>query len=280
MGFIFLAMLALWLTGLAAARLNTDRHLCAHIAERGIGAGLVFSRLGFAFLNPDSYTEKPWTVLYFWQPGYSLVTGAIAALMYIAFQVHAQSHESRKVIVRAIGHGFIVPIVLFSGLLMTMNRFLDEQLYVPGERIPDYPVIDLAGKPVALTDLAGKGLVVNFWATWCSPCRREMPLLENIHNSYRERNIVVIGVSVDASRQTIVKYIGSSGINYPIWQDVHTPGNTEHTTSLADHFGVKGYPTTLFIDAKGVIQSSYVGELNLAILNQRIATLIPVSGSN
>jgi thiol-disulfide isomerase/thioredoxin len=158
-----------------------------------------------------------------------------------------------------------------------MNRFVDAEIFVPGDALPGGQLAtDLNGEPVSFTDFSGKGMVVNFWATWCPPCRREMPLLEEIYDKYKSQNIVVIGVSVDSARDTAKKYVESVGVSYPVWGNVARNGNgAARATRLSSMFGVVGFPTTFFVDANGIIQSSYVGELNLAILNKRISKLVP-----
>jgi thiol-disulfide isomerase/thioredoxin len=275
-GFLLLALFALWTVHRVAIYLKADVNLCVRIGEQGLWIGIVASRLSFVLLNWSSFSAKPWTILYLWQPGYSFSVGLVAALAYIFYRVYRQEVERRRAVVSSLSAGFALPVLLFIGMLLTMNRFVDVEIYIPGDTVPNDKVTDLYGEPASFADFVGKGLVVNFWATWCPPCRREMPLLEEVYNKYKSRNITVIGVSVDNSRDAIKNYVESVSVTYPIWEDsVIRSNNLPGGTSLSSMFGVVGFPTTFFIDANGVIQSSYVGELNLAILNKRISGLIP-----
>jgi thiol-disulfide isomerase/thioredoxin len=275
-GFLLLALFALWTVRRVAIYLKADVNLCVRIGEQGLWIGIVASRLSFVLLNWSSFSAKPWTILYLWQPGYSFSVGLVAALAYIFYRIYRQEVERRRAVVSSLSAGFALPVLLFIGMLLTMNRFVDVEIYIPGDTVPNDKVTDLYGEPASFADFVGKGLVVNFWATWCPPCRREMPLLEEVYNKYKSRNITVIGVSVDNSRDAIKNYVESVSVTYPIWEDsVIRSNNLPGGTSLSSMFGVVGFPTTFFIDANGVIQSSYVGELNLAILNKRISGLIP-----
>jgi thiol-disulfide isomerase/thioredoxin len=150
------------------------------------------------------------------------------------------------------------------------------EIFTPGDVIPDYQATALGGTPAYFSDYAGKALVINFWATWYPPCRREMPLLESTYQKYKEQNVVFIGISVDESPGMVADYVKSVGVTYPIWENgVSRREAGTSDTAMSRLFGVVGFPTTYFVDPNGVIQSSYVGELNQAILDQRISALIP-----
>ncbi len=125
------------------------------------------------------------------------------------------------------------------------------------------------------SDLRGKGVIVNFWASWCGPCRREMPLLEDIYQEYRDQGLVLIGISVGESREVAKSYAQAVGVTYPIWGDlIRTGPGATGGTRLSDQFNVVGLPSTFFIDRNGTIRSSHIGELNRAILQERIPGLL------
>jgi cytochrome c biogenesis protein CcmG/thiol:disulfide interchange protein DsbE len=276
-GFLLMALLALWIVHRVANYLKTDFNLCVRIGEQGLWVGIVASRLSFALLNWSSFSAKPWSVLYLWQPGYSFSAGIITALAHILYRIYRQEAKQRRAIISSLSAGFTLPVLLFIGMLLTINQFVDTEIFIPGDTVPgDRVTADLYGKPVSFADFSGKGLVINFWATWCPPCRREMPLLEEVYDKYKSKGIVVIGVAMDGSPEAIRNYIESVGVTYPIWGNIMANNSgVSSGASLSNMFGVVGFPTTFFVDADGVIQSSYVGELNLAILNNRIPELMP-----
>jgi len=274
--FILSLLLLFWLVQRIAAYLKTDVQRSVEIAEQSAWLGLLAARMVFALFNLSSYSDRPWTVLYFWQPGYNIVAGVLVAGAYIGYRVIQQPRVERKALVASLMGGLSLPAVLLAGVLLSMNRFADGDVVVPGRALPVVQAQAINGRPVSFSEYAGNGLVVNFWATWCPPCRREMPLLESVYQEFKKQGVVVLGIATDAEWKTVQEYLAKRGVNYPVWQNrllAESGGATAST--LSGRFGVVGFPTTFFIDAQGVVQSSYVGELNRALLDQRIAVIRP-----
>jgi cytochrome c biogenesis protein CcmG, thiol:disulfide interchange protein DsbE len=120
--------------------------------------------------------------------------------------------------------------------------------------VPPFTVTDLDGRSVSLADLKGKVVLVNFWATWCPPCRAEIPDLIKLQDKYRDK-LVVLGVSEDedASPQEVKAFAAAQKMNYPV---------VMATPELAKIFkGVSALPTTFVIDPEGKIRQRHVGML-------------------
>jgi thiol-disulfide isomerase/thioredoxin len=100
--------------------------------------------------------------------------------------------------------------------------------------------------------LAGKVVVVNFWATWCPPCVAEMPSLDRLHSTLSGEGLVVLGISVDEDEAAVTAFVEKAGLTLAVLRD---PGGTV----ASGVFGVTGYPETLVIDAQGVITETYRG---------------------
>jgi thiol-disulfide isomerase/thioredoxin len=129
----------------------------------------------------------------------------------------------------------------------------------PSRRIPDdIPPITLPGldgRPHALADYRGRLLVVNFWATWCDPCRREIPLLKSLHAEYAKDGLEIVGIAVD-SRDDVAKYASAHGMTYPVL--LGEQGGLE----AAGAFGMEVVlPFSVFADRAGHIVALKVGEL-------------------
>jgi thiol-disulfide isomerase/thioredoxin len=130
----------------------------------------------------------------------------------------------------------------------------------PGKSIPDtLPDITLAdrdGKPTKLTSFGGRPLMVNFWATWCAPCRREIPLLNKIRAERQARNGEIVGIAVDF-RDEVLKFVAKVPLSYPLLI------GEEDGLAAAEAFGMgMAFPFSVFIDSQNRILTVKIGELH------------------
>lgn len=117
---------------------------------------------------------------------------------------------------------------------------------------PDVTMPTLAGATVAMKDLRGKAVLVNFWATWCTPCQWEMPLMETLYRAYRDRGFVVLAISIDQGDVERVRaFVRDKKLTYPVALD------TRH--EAAREFGIIGLPATLLIGPDGYIKGVTYG---------------------
>jgi len=126
-------------------------------------------------------------------------------------------------------------------------------------RLPDFTLSDRDGKMTPVSTWAGKSLVLNFWATWCAPCRREIPLLKSLATEWSGGGIEVVGVAVD-HRDKVAAFADDLKIAYPILV------GEEDALDLAAKFGVDSpvFPFTVFTDRRGEVVTLYIGELHKA----------------
>jgi cytochrome c-type biogenesis protein len=124
-----------------------------------------------------------------------------------------------------------------------------------GQPAPGYAAMSLAGDSVSLAALRGKVVLMNVWATWCGPCRKEIPELRAIHSAYKDKGLEVIGVSVDSdgSDDAIRSFLKDFKMDYTVWRD---PNERVQAT-----FRMAGVPTTFVIDKSGVLRWRSTGAI-------------------
>lgn len=123
---------------------------------------------------------------------------------------------------------------------------------VKGKLAPDFELKDLNGNTIHLSDYRGKAVLLNFWATWCPPCKEEMPWFVDLQKQYGSQGLEVVGVAMDdTGRDTVAKFVQSMGVNYKILLG---------TERVADAYGgVEALPTTFYISRDGRIVNRVFG---------------------
>lgn len=132
---------------------------------------------------------------------------------------------------------------------------------------PDWQLSDVDGKPVTLSDFKGKVIILDFWATWCPPCRAEIPGFVAIQKKNADKGFTVIGVSLDEQGPSVVKpFMRQLGMNYPVVMG--TP------KVVVDYRGITAIPTTFVIDREGNIVTAYQGFTDQATFESVIGPLL------
>ena len=181
---------------------------------------------------------------------------------------------------------FVMLVVVITGMLAA-GKYLDRNRNhgpvklvgdVHNVPAPDFELPTLDGRKVKLSDFRGQAVLLNFWATWCPPCKIEMPWLENMQKQYARDGLVVLGVAMDDTESAkIAQFAHEAGVNYPVLLG---------TDQVSDDYGdVHSLPTTFYIDRKGTIVAKAVGLLGPKEIEDDVkkalsATYMPVSQSN
>ena len=148
---------------------------------------------------------------------------------------------------------FLVAVMLFSAV---SDNYAQDFLPWPvdkiiGENAPDFILKDMSGKDVTLSSFKGKPIVLNFWATWCPYCRQERPYLKSLYEEYKDKDLVIIAVSLDRSSKTVKRFLEQNPAPYMVLTD------TEGMTVAL--YNIMGYPTTYLINRNGKITQKLVG---------------------
>lgn len=214
---------------------------------------LVGARLAFVVAYAEHFREAPWQVLDIRDGGFIAWPGVLAALALAGWLLWR-----RPPLRRPLG------VALLSGLLLWgMGQALMQALE-RGTRLPPVALQDRDGRPVRLEDYQGQPLVVNLWATWCPPCRREMPVLASA--AQRHADVLFLFVNQGEDAETVRHYLAKEGLSLG---HVLLDGGTR----LGQRVGSRALPTTLFFDAEGRQVGSHLGELSQASLVQALGVL-------
>jgi len=131
---------------------------------------------------------------------------------------------------------------------------------------PEFTLQDMNGNTVSLSDFTGKVVIIDFWATWCTPCRAAIPGLERLYKAYNAKGLVVLGISVDQGGWDLVKEFGAGlGITYPILK-----GNDD----VFVKYMVRSIPMLVITDRKGKMRKQYIGVMSEEDLENEVKALL------
>lgn len=131
-----------------------------------------------------------------------------------------------------------------------------------GALAPEFTLKDLHGNDVSLSDFRGQIVLLNFWATWCGPCREEMPTIQERYNG---GGFAILAINFGESQEKVQEYLDELGIDLPVLLD---PGG-----SIQELYRVRGYPSSFFVDPDGVIRFIHIGELKQDDLDYYLSQL-------
>jgi len=150
----------------------------------------------------------------------------------------------------------------------------------PGDRAPDFTLTradgssftltDLAGHPLSLAAFRGRGVWIDFWATWCPPCQAETPVLRDTYAAYRDRGLSLIAISVqETNASDVAAYAARYGLQYTIAADL--------SADIFHRYGVFALPTQFFIDPNGIIRDVVQGPMTMASAAAEVAAILPAT---
>ena len=140
-----------------------------------------------------------------------------------------------------------------------------------GDEAPNFELIQINDKneaeKVNLSELKGKGVMLNFWGTWCAPCREEMPYMESLYPTYKEKGVEIVAVNLDQSELKVQQFIDEFGLTFPVPHDVRD--------EVRELYGIGPLPSTVFINPDGVIEDIVIGALTLDRLEGHLNAIQP-----
>ncbi len=132
---------------------------------------------------------------------------------------------------------------------------------------PDLTLTDIQGVSHSLAEYRGQVVLVNLWATWCPPCKKEMPTLQDFYDKYKENGFVVLAINDGDPKADVLRFVQDYGLTFPVWLDP-----TYIATDKA--FNAPNLPTSFVIDRNGTIQLTWIGEINSRMLDKYVTPWI------
>lgn len=213
--------------------------------------GFVAARLGHVALHWQTFVGEPLRIFAFWQGGFQPVAGLVGVLIVSVFFI--RSLKAGLAATAALG----LSLVIWIGVAELTKATL-------GQPAPTVALQQMNGPPIAVSDVAGKPVVINLWASWCPPCRREMPLLAEV--AAGRDDVVFLFINQGEGVDTIRSYLASEGLKLDrvlLDQSMQVPR----------HYGSMGLPITLFLRADGTLASLHMGEISREAVNTNIDKL-------
>jgi thiol-disulfide isomerase/thioredoxin len=169
-----------------------------------------------------------------------------------------------------IGVGLIaLGIMLFMLLNNAADALPDDLSTVPAQvnfASPELTLTDLSGNPVSLTDHLGSVVLVNLWATWCPPCKDEMPSLQTFYENHKADGFVLIGIDQEETLEVVAPFVAEFGLTFPVWLDENYLAQREFNTS--------SLPSSYVIDRTGNVRLMWVGGISEKFLEKYVTKLI------
>jgi thiol-disulfide isomerase/thioredoxin len=214
--------------------------------------GLVAARLGHVIENASSFAPEPWRILAVWQGGFAWPWGTAGIVL-----ASAALARTRRV---AIGVAVSLATALFA-----WNIVWQLTNSTPSTPMPDVALENIKRGDTPLTSFRGKPVVLNLWASWCPPCRREMPMMADMAGA--RTDVTFLFVNQGERRATVEAYLTSQELTLPtVLLDLRQ--------EVARHYAMPGLPVTLFIGADGKLRSAHVGEISREVLATAVTRLV------
>lgn len=162
----------------------------------------------------------------------------------------------------------LLVIIVALGWALYTNFIKDKQSHIQvGQKAPDFMAQDLSGKEVRLSELKGKGVILNFWGTWCAPCRQEMPALEEMSKELADQNIVILAINNGESDVVVKSFAENYKLTFPILLD--------RRLDISKAYQANNLPTSVFIKPDGTIAWIVTGPMTADIIRENAKKMTP-----
>ena len=156
---------------------------------------------------------------------------------------------------RSLTRGIILVLLVVAIAYTVYATTTKEKVKVlkEGSQAPDFELVDLDGNTHRLSDYKGQGVFLNFWGTWCEPCKEEMPAMDRQYSVYKNKGVQILAVNIAQSNFEVEKFINNL--------DVHFPVAIDKTKSVMTAYNIRPLPTTILVSPEGKVQKIITGEM-------------------
>lgn len=239
---------------LAKRKTSAERYKSAgSLVYSSLLVGLVTARLAHIARWSEEYLSSPMSLLAIGDGGYLWWAGVAAGLAFMYWRTMKQ-RDLRQAVFTGAAAG-ILTWLLASAALEAAQR--------QAAPLPDLELLSLTGQPTALHSLKGKPVVLNLWASWCPPCRREMPAFEQAQKKFPDT--VFVMVNQGEKPEQVVRFLQAQGLDLS-----HVL--LDPSSSAMKTLGAQGLPSTYFFDAQGQLAYAHVGELTLGAISSIVSS--------
>jgi len=164
--------------------------------------------------------------------------------------------------------GLALIVILVLGLLMMgCSSRSEPEVAQVGGIAPDFKLQGSDGQSVSLSDFEGRPVLINFWATWCGPCAYEMPYLQEVHDGWSDKEVVLLIINIGESSSTVEKFMQEHNLSFPVLLDTKK--------IVAQKYNISAIPTTFFISKDGTVQEKIIGAFpNKEEIENRLAKIV------
>ena len=156
----------------------------------------------------------------------------------------------------------IISFTIYSNLTKEKNSVLQV-----GDEAPDFVLTDMNGEKHQLSDYRGQGVFLNFWGTWCKPCEREFPLMDQQYQEVKDEGLQILAVNIGESDFAVQKFIDRLGLTFPVLID--------HNKSVMETYNINPLPTTFLVNPEGKIEKIITGEMSEEKIKEYMEQIMP-----
>lgn len=165
---------------------------------------------------------------------------------------------------------FIILLLLSAAIVFTVYTSLTKEkndVLQVGDNAPDFTLTDLEGGKHQLSDYKGQGVFLNFWGTWCKPCEREFPIINQYYQVYQKQGLEVLAVNIAEPDFTVQTYVNQKNLTFPVLID--------KSKSVMEAYNINPLPTTILINPEGKIEKIITGEMSEEDIREYMQQILP-----